>query len=99
MTEVHVGVSPRAQRQINSAAERWHRNRDKAPLLFVDELEAAFTLLRQSPLAGRVARLPQFESVRRLLLPKSRFFLYYQVRADDHVRIVSMWHQSRGVPD
>lgn len=99
MRDVLVDISPRAQRQINSAAEWWQRNRNKAPQLFVDELEAAFAILRQSPLAGRAAKLQKFKSVRRLLLPKTRFFLYYEVRADGHVRIVSLWHQSRGMTE
>lgn len=90
-------VSPRAARDIRAAAEWWARHRNAAPALLSDELEAAYALITDLPLAGERVPHSRIEGVRRVLLGDTQYLLYYVV-SDDRaiVKILSLWHTSRG---
>jgi plasmid stabilization system protein ParE len=69
--------------------------RQSAPNALCDELRAARDLLARNPEVGRLDA-DQGGEIRRLLLPTTRYILYYRV---DHeakeVQILTLWHASR----
>jgi plasmid stabilization system protein ParE len=96
MSRYEVRVAPRAQAQVDEVATWWKINRQAAPMLVVDEFEAAAERLRIAPLSGAIYHQTAFRSVRRLLLPRIRYHIYYEVyEASGLVRIVAFWHVAR----
>ena len=96
MSRYEVRVAPRAQAHVDEAAAWWKPTRQAAPMLVVDEFEAAAERLITTPLSGAIYRQTTFHSVRRLLLPRIRYHLYYEVHeASGLVRIVAFWHAAR----
>jgi plasmid stabilization system protein ParE len=92
-------VGPRADRQIRAAAQWWTDHRTKAPDAFVDELEAAFALIEELPYAGEAVRHARVSGLRRVLLGRVRYHLYYRVSEDMvAVEVLALWHTSRGTP-
>lgn len=90
-------VAPRAERQIRAAANWWRKNRSKAPALFAEDLESAFSLIEELPNAGEPVRHPKIPSLRRVLLGNVQYHLYYVVALEDEiVEIIALWHTSRG---
>jgi plasmid stabilization system protein ParE len=74
-------------------------HRDKAPFLFAQELEAAFTALSNTPKVGR--RWPHATElgVRRYLLATTRYHLYHR-EEENEVMILAVWGGPRGTgPD
>ena len=59
----------------------WWRNRLAAPTLFAEELAHALEQLERGVLFGVPYPFPLFE-VRRFLLPKSRYHVFYSVDGD-----------------
>lgn len=90
-------VSLRARAEIREALEWWLKNRPKAPRALVEDLKAAFRLIREHPRAGlRGSRSPERY---RLNLRRARYAVYYEV-VGGAVRVLSLWHASRGrTPD
>jgi plasmid stabilization system protein ParE len=90
-------VAPRAGRQIRAAAEWWLENRRAAPTMLGDELEAAFGLIEDLPFAGEAVPHGRIGGLRRLLLGRTQYHLYYVVSKDDAiVEVLALWHTSRG---
>jgi plasmid stabilization system protein ParE len=93
-----VRLAPQARRQIYAAAAWWDKHRAMAPTLFLDELDDAIELLRAVPLAGEVSANRRHGTLRRVLLGRSRYCLYYFVNDDESiVEVVALWHTARGV--
>ena len=96
MPSYQVRVVPRAQAQIDEVVAWWKTNRQAAPMLVLDEFEAATERLSTAPLSGAIYRQPVFRLVRRLLLPRSRYHIYYEVHETTGlVEIVAFWHAAR----
>lgn len=92
-------VSPRAGWQLRDAARWWSVNRTAAPTLFSDELEAAYTLIADMPYAGEGVPHPQIAGLRRILLGRTQYYLYYSPSEEERtIDILSLWHSSRGEP-
>jgi len=94
---VNVEFSPGAAAQAEKIAAWWAANRLAAPLLFLDELDAAIEQLARAPETGRIYEPMERLGIRRVLMPRSRYHVYYSV---DHttavIRIHAVWHASRG---
>lgn len=89
-------VSANAERQIRKAAAWWQRNRRAAPELFRQEIARGFELIRRDPgIAERFLEVDDRE-VRRLHLPRIRYFLYYEIGDSETVEVLALWHTSRG---
>jgi plasmid stabilization system protein ParE len=94
-----VIYAPRVAAQIDVAHTWWRRNRLAAPSVLVDELDAALDLLAQTPAAGRRVALRGYQRVRRLLLRRASYHLYYQVDiAGLEVRLLAFRHTRRRPP-
>jgi plasmid stabilization system protein ParE len=89
-----VRIKPRAQREIERAAEWWAKNRLAAPGALRRDIEAAVALLAEEPGIGTRVEMPHAEVVRRLYLPRIKYFVYYRVRSAA-LEIVTVWHSSR----
>ena len=90
-------TSRRAGREIREAATWWHLNRDKAPLAFAEDLGDAFRLVSELPRAGEPVRHTRMSGVRRVLLSRSGYHLYYVVdESATTVELLALWHSRRG---
>ncbi len=91
-----VQLSPTAVDHVERIDEWWQLNRHDALELFRDELEAAVDKLRHAPLAGARYEASQ-RVIRRILMPRTRYHIYYSV--DEAIAVVSVfavWHSQRG---
>jgi plasmid stabilization system protein ParE len=86
-----------ALRDIEGARDWWKRNRDKAPTALADSIDTVVGLIADAPDIGVPCRGPMSEGVRRILLPRVRYHLYYRVIGDPatSVDILSLRHTSR----
>ena len=62
-----------------------------------DELEAAFDLIEALPFAGEAVPDTRIAGVRRVLLGRSQYHVYYVVSEETAtIEVLSLWHTSRG---
>lgn len=88
---------PTADEQIDVADAWWRTHRPGAPDLFANELRAAKELLSSSPEAGQRRQHKHIPGLRRLLLPKSRYHVYYTHNPKrEDVVILAVWSAVRG---
>ena len=65
-------------------------NRNKAPGLFDREVEEAVARLAATPMIGAFYAMSRGREVRRLLLKKTRHFLYYRVENSGDVEVITI---------
>jgi len=98
VTPFRVVVTDSAEWHLETIQAWWTVNRPDAPLLFVEEIEAAMERISQAPHSG--ALYPQATvraEVRRVLLRRSRYHVYYTCDAERGRAIVrAVWHAARG---
>jgi plasmid stabilization system protein ParE len=89
-------VGCRAGRQIRAAAKWWAENRSAAPALLREELEAAYALIGDLPFTGEAVPHSRIVGLRRVLLGRTQYHLYYVLRDEDGViNVLALWHTSR----
>jgi plasmid stabilization system protein ParE len=82
--------------QADAIDSWWRANRAGSPTLFREELEAALERLEQAPFASALYEHEgQPSTLRRLLLPRCRYFVYFEVDGD-YISVLAVWHTSRG---
>ena len=92
-----IRVASRAAEQIREAADWWLENRPKAPGACADEIERGFELICSLPAAGEPVRHRKYRTIRRLLLGRISYYLYYRInRRKEEVEVLALWHTSRG---
>ena len=92
-----IRVSPTAAAQIRAAAKWWKQNRDKAPEAFGDELDAAYRVIAEVPNAGEPIEHTTIRGLRRVLLGRVQYQLYYRVDTEARtLNVLAVWHSSRG---
>ncbi len=79
MTVYRVVFSNAAYEQARTIDEWWIGNRPAAPDLFVRELDAAVRLLETSPMVGPTYPASPVPGVRRMLIGRSRYHVYWEV--------------------
>ena len=90
-------VAPRAAAQIREVAEWWRANRPAAPLLFSAELADTLESLVEAPRSGARYAHKSHVGVRRVLLRRTRYHVYFSYDEDaDVVAVRAVWHASRG---
>jgi plasmid stabilization system protein ParE len=91
-----IEILPNALQQIEQAAAWWREHRAAAAGLFGAELAAAFRLLERQPDAGRPFPRRLFPRLRVLLMPRTRYHLYYEHDASGSVVLVrAVWSAVR----
>ena len=58
------------------------------------DVEAALALLVEEPGIGTKVETPRSDVVRRLYLPRVKYFVYYRVRSM-FLEVIAFWHSSR----
>ena len=97
MSRYQVEIAPVAEHQAATIQAWWASNRDAAPTLFLDELEAALVRLEERPELGRPYLAAGVEGMRRFLLPRTRYHVYFTVDVTVCVvRVHAIWHAARG---
>ena len=94
---VGIRTTPQAEAQALAAAAWWRRNRPAAPDLFTNELAGAFDLLARAPEIGHRFRHSRVPGVRRLMLPGTRYHVYYVYDEEgSECVILAVWSAVRG---
>ncbi len=88
-------VVAEAEQQIREAADWWRANRPAARGMLRQELARGFDLITTHPEIGVQALDAPIAGVRRLHLLRTRYYLYYRLRAGA-VEVLALWHTSRG---
>lgn len=97
MSPLRIRVASEAREQITAVAAWWRANREAAPGLFRAELADALGLLATSPELGTPYPDAPLPDVRRLLMLRTRYHLYYTIDlARGEVFVRALWHASRG---
>lgn len=87
-----VIFSPEARVCLITINTWWRANRDKNPNLFDDEVERISELLASSPTMGHVYKVRGGVTILRVLLSKTKHYLYYWLDEDDDaIVVVSVW--------
>ncbi|MEQ9318996.1 MAG: type II toxin-antitoxin system RelE/ParE family toxin [Polyangiaceae bacterium] len=90
-----VRFSDGAAARFDAIDAWWRENRDKAPGLFDKEVAAAIATLDAAPNAGAFYKRVRGREVRRLLLKKTRHYLYYRLDDDGDVEVITIWGAQR----
>lgn len=93
-----VSFTRRASKNVEKAGHWWRENRAKAPEALREELEQALQLIASQPDVGAIARNANLTGVRRILLSRVSYHLYYRLRETPtrSIQVVALWHASRG---
>jgi plasmid stabilization system protein ParE len=94
-TPLRIEITDNARAQISTAADWWAKNRPSAQDAVRDDIDRLLQLLRVQPAIGTIARTATLSGVRRVMLARVRYYLYYRV-ADDALQVLAFWHTSRG---
>jgi plasmid stabilization system protein ParE len=70
-------------------------NRTASPDLFVSELKNMLAAIALMPSLGSPSKDEKVPGVRRVLLRRTRYQVYYRVR-DDVLEVLAVWHSARG---
>ena len=86
-----------AEIQIRQARLWWAENRADAPGAISDGLERAYATISELPRIGRAVPDAPGNGVRRYLIPRLPYSIYYRIDGDE-IQILAFWHSSRGAP-
>ena len=99
MTRPRLGVVfwTRAARQVEAAGQWWSENRQGSPEALPEELGRVLDLIARQPGVGVPATNLRLSGVRRILLPRVEYFLFYRLaRRRQVVEVLAFWHARRG---
>ena len=93
-----INFTRRASKDVDEAGRWWRENRAKAPEALREELDQALQLIASQPDVGAVARNAKLAGVRRILLSRVSYHLYYRTLETParSIQVVALWHTSRG---
>ncbi len=92
-----VKIAEQALQEYEIGVAWWHVHRERTPSLLETEFLEAVGILSVQPEIGVLSS--DNADVRRVLLRKSRYSIYYRVnRLEQQVEILSFWHNSREQP-
>jgi plasmid stabilization system protein ParE len=94
-----VAFTKRATNQTRRALAWWRENRRAAPDLLEQELRAVLALLAEAPTLGAVARDARIKDARRVLMRRTRYYVYYRAKSEEgRLEVLALWHASRHDP-
>jgi plasmid stabilization system protein ParE len=94
-----VAFTKRATNQTRRALAWWRENRRAAPDLLEQELRSVLALLAEAPMLGAVPRDARIKDARRVLLRRTRYYLYYRTKTEEgRLEVLALWHASRRDP-
>lgn len=87
-----VVVVDEAEEQLREINQWWSANRRAAPRLVLDEFERCVTLLASSPDIGTGFHRTSVPGVRRLVMKKTKHYVYYvHDAANAVVYVIAVW--------
>ena len=93
---MRIRYTRRGELSIERIDDWWRAQRSAAPDLFWNELGEAVELLKSSPEMGAVYKTRKGNGVRRIVLPKSDYHVYFEVeRNADWIMIIVVWGARR----
>lgn len=95
MTALTVVFGRRAARDVERIDAWWRANRPAAPELFVEDLRRMLSVLAVTPGLGTPAASTRTPGLRRALLERTRYHVYFRVAAEV-LEVAAVWHASRG---
>jgi plasmid stabilization system protein ParE len=95
---VRIETKPRAQRQLIAAYRWWRKHRDKAPEALEEDFAEALTRIGESPHIGKFVKHHRDGVVRRYLMERVSYYLFYRIRTNGDIDILQLWHASRRPP-
>jgi plasmid stabilization system protein ParE len=96
---VKVRFLGRSAEQARAVDAWWRENRPAAPSLFADELASALRLLRRTPEMGAPYGPKANDGVRRVLLSRTQYYVYYAVEPETRfIGVLAVWSCLRGKP-
>ena len=99
MTRWTVVFNTHAAQQLEELEAWWRKHRRSAPTQLLDELLKAVDAISQFPEAGQPVDHPNYPTLRRLQLERSKKHVYFLVdTAERTVTIVALWGAQRGSP-
>jgi plasmid stabilization system protein ParE len=90
---MRIRYAARARREANRINAWWIENRPSAPTLFMEELGHALELISAHPGLG-TPYTSAYGTVQRVLLPRTRYHVYYAQESGQAV-VVSIWGAQR----
>jgi plasmid stabilization system protein ParE len=94
-TPLRIEVTDEARVQIAAAVRWWAENRPSAPGAVLEDLDRILALLAAQPALGTRARRAKLAGVRRVMLSRIHYYVYYRV-AGETLQVLALWHTSRG---
>jgi plasmid stabilization system protein ParE len=91
---VKLRITPRGLAEAKRRKTWWRRNRPAAPELFEEEFRAALAMLMTTPIMGIPYEADVGFSVRRVLLKKTAFHVYFGLNGEELV-VLSVWGARR----
>jgi plasmid stabilization system protein ParE len=97
MKRYRVRLAERAEAHLEKIAAWWEEHRREHPNLVAEELRDAMSTLAAFPLTGPRFRSRFARGARRMLLPRSQYWVSYEVDPDaEEVIIFAVRRTSRG---
>lgn len=91
-----IEIGRRARRQVERVSSWWHANRPLSASLFEDEFERALRQLVSTPYSGALYPTERRPALRRLLLPKTEYHLYFTLERNESVLVIhALWGARR----
>ena len=92
---LRLTIDGEARLQVRTAHRWWKQNRERAPLLFAQEFAGMVSIIRQSPDVGVTLLRRGIPGLRRALMRKTSYHIYY-VHTETYLRIIAVWSAVRG---
>jgi plasmid stabilization system protein ParE len=93
---VKLEILEEARTQYREASAWWHEHRDAKSLL-AQEFLAAIRTLQTVPETGQVYVQMRGRTIRRWLMPKTKYHIYYRFDRDQDLLVIySVWSAVRG---
>jgi plasmid stabilization system protein ParE len=90
-------IAPLAEGHIRRISAWWREHRPAAPQLFALEVADALELLAATPTLGVFYAQRRGRTTRRLLLPRTRYHIYFTYdEAADVLEVRAVWQATRG---
>lgn len=94
---IRIVFTRRASAEVAEAEAWWRENRSAAPGAIAEDLGLALQLLAAQPSIGARAVNTRLRGVRRVLLDRVGYHVYYRVETRRRiVTILAFWHSHRG---
>ena len=92
---LRVKIAARAANQVRKSAQWWAKNRPAAPGAIAADFGESVALLAEQPGIGATYDGARTPGVRRILLSRVGYFVYYKVE-DRDLQVLAFWHARRG---